>query len=156
MNVLLDRWRRTPAGEPRTDEGGCWVADHSKFKLSKISIVMLGVRDLPRSVDFYHGKLGLKVQFQSDEFAFLHAGSVTLALALPLAQALGASSEKLGGASELVFEVDDVQIAYDALVARGIRFLRAPHNVTGAKWAANFEDPDGHELSVYGPKPSVA
>ena len=131
------------------------MADQPEFKLTKISIVMLGVRDLSRSVGFYRDKLGLKVQFQSSEFAFLDAGGVTLALALPLAQALGGSSAKIGGASELVFAVDDVQGAYEALSAKGIKFIREPHNVTGAQWAANFEDPDGHELSVFGPNPKA-
>lgn len=132
------------------------MADQPEFKLTKISIVMLGVRDLARSVDFYRDKLGLKVYFQSTEFAFMDAGGVTLALSLPLAQALGGSSAKLGGASEMVFAVDDVQGAYEALSAKGIKFLRAPHNVTGAQWAANFEDPDGHELSVFGANPKGA
>jgi catechol 2,3-dioxygenase-like lactoylglutathione lyase family enzyme len=132
------------------------VADQPEFKLTRISIVMLGVRHLARSIEFYRDKLGLKVQSQSSEFAFLDAGGVALALALPLAQALGGSSAKLGGASELVFAVDDVQIAYEALSAKGITFLRAPHNVTGAQWAANFEDSDGHELSVFGANPKGA
>jgi catechol 2,3-dioxygenase-like lactoylglutathione lyase family enzyme len=123
------------------------------FKLSKISIVMLGVRDLARAVNFYRDTLGLKVQFQSAEFAFLDAGGVTLALALPLAQALGGANAKLGGAAELVFAVDDVQSAFEALSAKGVKFIRLPHNVIGAQWAANFEDPDGHALSVFGANP---
>jgi catechol 2,3-dioxygenase-like lactoylglutathione lyase family enzyme len=132
------------------------MADVPEFKLTRISIVMLGVRDLARSVAFYREKLGLNVQFQSSEFAFLNAGRVTLALSTPLAQALGSPSGKLGGASELVFAVDDVRAAYEALSAKGITFIREPHSVTGAQWAANFEDPDGHNLSVFGANPSAA
>jgi len=132
------------------------MPDKAEFKLTKISIVMLGVRDLARAVKFYHDTLGLKVQFQSSEFAFLDAGEVTLALAIPLAQALGGSAAKLGGAAELVFAVDDVRSAYEALSAKGIKFIREPHNVTGAQWAANFEDPDGHALSVFGVNPNAA
>jgi len=132
------------------------MADNADFKLTKISLVMLGARDLTRSVNFYRDTLGLKVQFQSSEFAFLDAGGITLALALPLAQALGGSAAKLGGAAELVFAVDNVQSAYEALSAKGIKFVRAPHNVTGAQWAANFEDPDGHALSVFGANPKGA
>ena len=127
------------------------MTDATNFKLTKISFVMLGVRDLARAVTFYRDLLGLKVQFQSTEFAFLDAGGVTLALGLPLAQAMGQDSKKLGGASELVFGVDDVQAAHDSLAARGLKFVREPHNVTGAQWAANFEDPDGHALSIFGP-----
>lgn len=128
------------------------MTDQSNFKLTKMSFVMLGVRDLARALSFYCDTLGLPVQFQSSEFAFLDAGGVTLALSLPLVQAMGHGSEKLGGASELVFGVDDVESAYNAFTARGVKFTREPHNVTGAQWAANFEDPDGHALSVFGPK----
>ena len=132
------------------------MADVPEFKLARISIVMLGVRDLARSIAFYRDQLGLNIQFQSSEFAFLNASGVTLALATSLAQALGSRSGKLGGASKLVFAVDDVPAAYEALSARGIAFIREPHNVTGAQWAANFEDPDGHNLSVFGANPSAA
>lgn len=35
---------------------------------------------------------------------------------------------------------------------RGVVFLSEPMNVTGDSWAANFRDPDGHLLSVFGPE----
>ena len=34
----------------------------------------------------------------------------------------------------------------------GVEFLREPSNVTGDSWAANFRDPDGHLLSIFGPE----
>jgi hypothetical protein len=45
-----------------------------------------------------------------------------------------------------------VQEAYEALSGKGIEFTHEPRNVTGAQWAANFEDPDGHRLSIFGPE----
>lgn len=118
------------------------------FKLSQIGVVMLGVQDLPRAVAFYRDTLGLTVQQEIPGFAFLDGGGVTLCLSQPLARAAG----QLAGATEVVFSVEDVRAAYDALRNRGVQFVQEPRNVTGTMWAANFRDPDGHRLSVFGPE----
>ncbi|HLY59282.1 MAG TPA: VOC family protein [Terriglobia bacterium] len=123
-----------------------------EFKLSKISTVMLGVREMDRAATFYRDKLGLAVQFEIPGFTFLNTGGVTLCLSEPLARALAGPSQPLAGVAELVFSVDDVQSAYEALAAKGVKFTLEPHNVTGTQWAANFDDPDGHKLSIFGPR----
>ena len=101
----------------------------SDFRLTQINNVMLGTTDLPRSLAFYRDTLGLAVQFEMPRFVFLNAGG-----------------------TEIVFGVADVTAAHEALRARGVEFLNAPRNVTGDQWAANFLDPDGHLLSVFGPE----
>ena len=126
--------------------------ENSGFKLSKISNVMLGVRELARSVAFYRDRLGLAVQFEIPGFAFLHAGGVTLCLSESLARTLAQPDQPLAGVSELVFAVDDIEVGFEALSARGVKFTHNPHHVTEAQWAANFEDPDGHRLSIFGPR----
>jgi catechol 2,3-dioxygenase-like lactoylglutathione lyase family enzyme len=118
------------------------------FRLSTISIIMLGVSDLDRAVTFYRDKLGLPLSTASGEFAFFQAGGVTLALSTVLSKARHAET----GAVEVVFSDDHVALAYRKLCERGILFTHAPHLVTGASWAANFNDPDGHALSVFGPE----
>jgi hypothetical protein len=35
-------------------------------------------------------------------------------------------------------------------VILGVRFTHEPRNVTGTRWAANFDDLDGHHLSIFG------
>jgi catechol 2,3-dioxygenase-like lactoylglutathione lyase family enzyme len=121
----------------------------ANVQLSKIGLVMLGVKDLTRSVGFYRDKLGLAVaQEIPNEFAFLNGGGVTLALSVPLAQHTGQGP----GCTEIVFSVEDVTAAHEALKGRGVQFTHEPRNVTGAMWAANFNDPDGHRLSIFGPK----
>lgn len=112
-----------------------------------ISHFMLGVRDLAASVRFYRDLLGLEVQFESPGFAFMRAGSVTLVLSEPL----GRIGENIVGATEIVFSVDDVVQSYELLRSRGVKFIQAPRSVTPSDWAANFLDPDGHRLSVFGP-----
>jgi catechol 2,3-dioxygenase-like lactoylglutathione lyase family enzyme len=119
------------------------------FKLSKIGYIMLGVKNLASSVAFYRDKLGLSLaQESTSEFAFLNGGGVMLALGVPLARHTGQGP----GATEIVFSVDEITSAYDALRGKGVEFTREPSNVTGAMWAANFNDPDGHRLSIFGPK----
>lgn len=122
------------------------------FRLTHLGVVMLGVHDLARAVEFYRDRLGMAVKSEVRGFAFLDAGGVTLCLSEPLARALGTPGGSLGGATELVFEVPGVREAYQALVEHGVRFTHEPRVVAGTQWAANFEDPDGHKLSVFGPE----
>jgi len=122
--------------------------DEAHFKLTKIGVVMLGVQDLARSAAFYRDTLGLSVQMEIPGFTFLDGGGVTLALSQPLARATGQAA----GATEVVFSVEDVTAAYEALRANGVTFTQAPRNVAGSNWAANFQDPDGHRLSIFGPE----
>jgi catechol 2,3-dioxygenase-like lactoylglutathione lyase family enzyme len=115
-------------------------------KLTKIGFVMLGTKDLAKAVAFYRDQLGMTVQQQIPGFAFLDGGGITLALSEPLAKA----REHLVGATEVVFPVSGVREACAALRARGVVFVKEPQEVSPAKWAANFTDPDGHSLSIFG------
>ncbi len=119
-----------------------------ELKLEKIAVIMLGVKNLDASVAFYRDLLGLPLAQQAGEFAFFTAGGVTLALGVPLSK----NSPAMVGATEVVFGVPGVRQAYEWLRARGIAFLQAPRVVNPPMWAANFTDPDGHRLSVYGPE----
>ena len=114
----------------------------------KISHVMLGVESVAKSLPFYRDILGLDVQGEHPGFVFLDAGGFTLALSEGLARA----SEGRVGATELVFGVESVREAYDALLAKGVKFINEPRAVAGAMFAANFTDPDGHRLSIFGPE----
>lgn len=116
------------------------------FKLGAISVVMLGVQDVQRSLRFYHDVLGLKLATQFEGFAFFNTGSATLVLSEGLAKHTGQGA----GAMEVVFNVDGVREHYQALVDRGVSFIQAPRVATGMQWVANFQDPDGHRLSIFG------
>ena len=120
----------------------------SDFRLTQINNVMLGTTDLARSLAFYRDTLGLAVQFERLGFVFLNAGGVTLSLSTTHKKL----ATPVAGGTEVVFGVADVTAAHEALRARGVEFLNAPRNVTGDQWAANFRDPDGHLLSVFGPE----
>ena len=121
----------------------------SEFKLSQIGVIMLGVTDVKRAVEFYRDKLGLAVTSAFEGFAFLGTTGATLVLSEALARATSGSP---AGATEVVFSVPDVRAAHEALRARGVDFTIEPRVVSGSMWAANFRDPDGHGLSVFGPE----
>lgn len=112
--------------------------------LNKVGYVMLGVADVARAVDFYHGKLGLNVRDQASDVVFFDTGSISIVV----------SSEvgRQPGDSEVVFAVEHVTQAVEALSRRGVRIDVAPHALTPTEWAASFKDPDGHVLSVFGPQ----
>jgi catechol 2,3-dioxygenase-like lactoylglutathione lyase family enzyme len=118
------------------------------FRLSKIGLVMLGVSDLEKSIGFYRDRLGLTLAMRFEGFAFFEAGGVTLALNRGLVQGTG----PIAGASEVVFAVEHVRAAFEALRAQGVEFINEPRVVSPGNFAANFRDPDGHLLSVFGPE----
>jgi catechol 2,3-dioxygenase-like lactoylglutathione lyase family enzyme len=121
--------------------------EQTDYKLTQVSVVMLGVHDVARSLAFYRDKLGLTVQREIPGFAFLNAGAVTLCLSEPAAKVRG----QVAGAGEVVFSVEDVSAAYQALRGKGVEFTHEPRSITPTTRVANFDDPDGNHLSVYGP-----
>ena len=114
----------------------------------ELRTVMLGVREMERSLVFYRDALGLAVQFGSADFTFLSAGGVSVVLRA------AAGLEAAGDArwSELVFHVEDIDAAHRQLRERGVAFRVEPRIVTGELLAADFRDPDGHVLSILGPR----
>ncbi|MBV9572644.1 MAG: VOC family protein [Acidobacteriales bacterium] len=118
------------------------------FTLPPLSMIMLGVHELDRALAFYQEKLGLKLRQRIPGFAFLESGAVSLVLSEPL----GKTATPTAGATEIVFSVNDVRACCETLEGRGVEFFEQPHNVAGPMWAANFRDPDGHLLSLFGPE----
>jgi predicted enzyme related to lactoylglutathione lyase len=115
----------------------------------RVTFIMLGVKDLDRSVEFYRDYLGLSIKSRDQGLATVDAGSITIALSTALG---GTRPGRLAGATEIVFGVSGVRDAFNELSARGVKFLTQPHQVSGTDWAAAFTDPDGHAISIFGPK----
>ena len=115
--------------------------------ITGIANIMLGASDLDRSRAFYRDQLGLAVKQEIPGFVFLETGPVTLCLSTAHARLA-----EQAGPLEVVLAVASVGAACTALKDRGVEFLREPANVTGDSWAANFRDPDGHLLSIFGPR----
>lgn len=120
------------------------------IQLSRITAVMLGVRDLAQALAFYQEKLGLTVIMQEPALALLQCGSVMLGLSRGHVNL----APQVAGATEVVFAVDNVRAAHTALVAKGVAFMNDPRQATPTDWVAHFKDADGHLLSIFGPEGS--
>jgi catechol 2,3-dioxygenase-like lactoylglutathione lyase family enzyme len=115
-------------------------------KIGNVRVVMLGVSDLQRSIEFYKCHLGLDPIMQEPQLALLKAGETIIGLNRGLAQ----MSDHLVGAVEVVFGVESVKEWFGILSTKGLRFIKEPNKVTPTDWAATFTDPDGHKLSLFG------
>ncbi|HKD79422.1 MAG TPA: VOC family protein [Candidatus Angelobacter sp.] len=118
------------------------------IQLSRIAAIMLGVRDLPKAVDFYKEKLGLTLIMQEPSLALLQCGTVMLGLSRGHVN----MAPHVAGATEVVFGVDNVRAAHKALTDRGLEFISEPRQATPTEWVAHFKDVDGHVLSIFGPE----
>ena len=110
------------------------------------ALTMLGSSDLDRSVSFYTEQLGLTLAGRFGEFAFFDTGDTRLAVTSELASPTEGSRTH-----ECVFGVPSVTEAYAALKDR-IAFANEPRPINADDWAVNFQDPDGHPCSLYGPE----
>jgi catechol 2,3-dioxygenase-like lactoylglutathione lyase family enzyme len=117
-------------------------------RLSQISAIMLGVRDLPQALAFYEEQLGLKVIMRESQLALLQCGTVMLGLSRGHVHA----ATNVTGATEVVFQVETVRAAHRDLTSKGVSFTSEPHQVTPTDWVAHFRDVDGHLLSIFGPE----
>jgi len=127
---------------------GAVVAQAQPLPL-KVSMISLGVTDPARSIRFYGETLGLQLVGQPGEVTVFQAGNVQISLNHPLGNAAG---HAMAGAVEVIFSVEGVVAAHGKLVERGCTFIREPREVFAGTWAATFTDPDGHRLTILGPR----
>ena len=123
----------------------------SEVRLSHISAIMLGVRDLPQAQAFYENTLGLKPVMQTPQLVLLQCGGVLLGLSRGHAR----TGAQIAGATEVVFQVASVRETHRALSQRGVAFVTEPHQATPTDWVAHLRDPEGHLLSIFGPEGQI-
>lgn len=116
--------------------------------MSSLVLVMLYVRDLARAEAFYREMLGLErvAQFSSDTFIFLKPEQGT-PLALQAVSDMPAGMNAQPGATQLSFDVADVEAAYAEWRTKGIEVVSEITDM-GAGRMFLARDPDGNTLSV--------
>jgi catechol 2,3-dioxygenase-like lactoylglutathione lyase family enzyme len=112
-------------------------------------MISLGVKDMARSIQFYNETLALPLAGKPGVVTLLRAGDLTIALNEPLGRAAG---DAVAGAVEIVIPAERVAALHENLAERGCRFIAGPHEVSPGLWAATFTDPDGHKLTLLGPR----
>jgi predicted enzyme related to lactoylglutathione lyase len=113
----------------------------------RVSMLMLGCADLARSREFYESLLGLRHAGDAGELVFLDAGNVRIGLSAGLARARPPGPESF----EIVLASDGVRAEFARLSAAGAAVLHPPRTIDGTNEVANFADPDGHVISLFGP-----
>ena len=109
--------------------------------------VLLQVKDVDRSKEFYTRKLGFKVlhDFSPEYLAVLTPNNLQIGLH-PFRRGNrgpGTRDQTTG----IEFEVDNVDLWYRTLRKRGIRFSEKPKDSWGER-EARFTDPDGYRLAI--------
>jgi lactoylglutathione lyase len=118
---------------------------------NQLSIVMIYVSDMERSVRFYRDTLGLPLRFQSPDWSEFATETVTLALHGGGTPREGppVSGGPVAGTVATGFQVENIRAAFAALSARGVRFVMEPKlQEHEGIWLAVFLDPDGCALSL--------
>lgn len=118
--------------------------------IRRINAVVLFVKDLKRAIEFYKDIIGVEVIFTDDVSSALRLENQDFAL---LSEDYGVellSEEALGlhaGGGHRVMlcaDIDDVDDAYNRLMAKGVSFIKPPADQTWGWRTAYFTDPDGH------------
>jgi catechol 2,3-dioxygenase-like lactoylglutathione lyase family enzyme len=109
----------------------------------------LTVDSVEKSIAFYSGKLGLKVEWNSaPAFAMIRHGSGTIGL-LAMAEArkegVAESTPAQKSAIHVEFSTDDLDGLYEELKARGVVFHQPPHDEPWERAMTAF-DPDGYAV----------
>jgi catechol 2,3-dioxygenase-like lactoylglutathione lyase family enzyme len=109
----------------------------------------LTVASVARSIEFYGGKLGLKVEVNAaPAFGMIRVGAGTIGL-LSLDVARKEGVEETSAAQKRAIHVelstDDLDGLYEELKARGVEFHEPPHD---EPWERSMSalDPDGYEV----------
>jgi len=106
-------------------------------------LLTLRVRDLARSLDFFHERLGIPIKLRAGSLVELQTETVLLTLMI---------GEPDPGSSSLAWEVRDLEDARRDLAARGIECedVALPSGVDAAVFGRrlSFQDPDGHRFEL--------
>jgi catechol 2,3-dioxygenase-like lactoylglutathione lyase family enzyme len=107
----------------------------------------LTVDSVERSIAFYGGRLGLKVEVNAaPNFAMIRHGGVTLGLlsvAVARKEGVDDSTRAQKRAIHVELSTDDLDGLYEELKAKGVEFHEPPHDEPWERSMSAF-DPDGY------------
>ena len=116
------------------------------MKLEHISYITLWATRFDEMVAFYQDKIKLPIEYSNANFIQFTTQGTKLYI-----HRLGEAPPLRAHSVEIHFDVPDVDVAYQELVARGVEFEDPPANRPwGARMAA-FRDPEGFALEIVGP-----
>lgn len=107
------------------------------------ALVSIPVTSLRKSLAFYGARLGFSLRSRDDRLGWAELESDSGALWIGLAEV----QEVRRGGPVLMIEVEDIEVALDALRANGVD-TGGVSDVRGIARVATFEDPDRHLLML--------
>jgi catechol 2,3-dioxygenase-like lactoylglutathione lyase family enzyme len=118
----------------------------NSFEITSIGQIAIVVHDLPKAVEFYRDKLGLRFLYEFPGLAFFDCGGVRIMLSFP------ENAEFDHPASILYFKVADINQAWRALEARGVKLEHEPHVVARMPdhdlWICAIRDPENNLVEL--------
>lgn len=116
----------------------------SAIPFGALGQISRSVKDIQAARRWYGEVLGLEHLYSFGNLAFFNCNG----LRLFLSELEGSPAESI-----LYFRVDDVRSAHEALMARGIEFIDAPHMIHKhpdgtEEWMAFFKDNEGRPLAI--------
>lgn len=120
------------------------------MNIKRVGNVILAVKDLEKSIHFYHEILGLPIKNQRRTWVDLGQTGALLSLH-PASLTADHSSNTIEGGIVIGFVVGDVKSAVDELKAKGVKVHREIVEREAGKNAIIL-DPDGYMISLFEPK----
>lgn len=113
------------------------------------------VKDVARSVAFYTGQLGFKLDHEKmPAFAQVSLGALKLILSGPGASGSrsmpGGQKQEPGGWNRVILHVNDLGAEIDVMKRAGLRFRNEMESGPGGK-QIQLEDPDGNPIELFEP-----
>ena len=119
------------------------------MNIKKVGNVILAVKDLDKSLEFYHGIVGLPIKNQRRTWIDLGTSGALLSL-----QPASLTAELVGGSIDngitIGFLVGDLKSALDELKSKGVKIFRDVVEREPGKNAIVL-DPDGYLVSFFEP-----
>ncbi|HUU48036.1 MAG TPA: VOC family protein [Nitrosopumilaceae archaeon] len=119
------------------------------MNVKKVGNVILAVKDIDRSISFYHELIGLPIKNQRRSWVDLGTSGALLSLhpASLTAEHIGSS---IDNGITVGFLVGDVQSSVDELRSKGVTIYREIVEREAGKNAV-IQDPDGYLISLFEP-----
>lgn len=113
------------------------------------------VKDVARSVAFYTGQLGFKLDHEKmPAFAQVSLGTLKLILSGPGASGSrsmpGGQKQEPGGWNRVILQVNDLAAEIDVMKRTDLRFRNEMESGPGGK-QIQLEDPDGNPIELFEP-----
>ena len=120
------------------------------MNIKRVGNVIIAVQDLKKSLDFYHGLIGLPIKEQRETWIDLGSGDNSLISLRPASKTELHKGSSIENGITIGFLVGDVQSAVDELKSKGVQVYRDIIEKDSGKNAIVL-DPDEYFVSLFEP-----